>query len=190
MTSRVRAVFVGLLVLVAPLRLVHAEERMYEMPEHLRAQVSPDPASRWKAPALEDYTKLLKTAEPAGIDPEHRYELTELIDLAERLNPETRVAWEHARQAAAAMGLVQSEYYPVLSLTALGGYQSQAFPAPTDVAPSGFFRADLEQALPTINLRWLLLDFGRRGSALDAAKEKLLAANLGFNRRHQEIVFR
>jgi outer membrane protein TolC len=100
------------------------------------------------------------------------------------------VAWEHARQAAAAIGLVQSEYYPILSLSALGGYQSQAFPAPEDVAPSGFFRADLQQALPTINLRWLLLDFGRRGSALDAAKERLLAANLGFNRRHQEIAFR
>src|SRR6185436_2232307 len=47
-----------------------------------------------------------------------------------------------------------------------------------------------EQARPTLNLEWLLLDFGRRGSTLDAAKERLLAANLGFNRRHQEIVYR
>src|SRR5262249_61924461 len=30
---------------------------------------------------------------------------------------------------------------------------------------------------------------GRRGNAWDAAKERLLAANLGFNRKHQEIVF-
>jgi outer membrane protein TolC len=57
------------------------------------------------------------------------------------------------------------------------------------VAPSGFFRADLQQALPALNLRWLLLDFGRRGSMMDAAKERLLAANLGFNRTHQQIVF-
>ena len=48
----------------------------------------------------------------------------------------------------------------------------------------------MEQVAPALNLRWLLLDFGRRGSALDAAKERLLAANLGFNRKHQEIVFR
>jgi outer membrane protein len=41
-----------------------------------------------------------------------------------------------------------------------------------------------------LNLRWLLLDFGRRGNARDAAKERLLAANLGFNRKHQEIIFR
>src|SRR4029079_538607 len=69
-------------------------------------------------------------------------------------------------------------------------YQSEAYPIPSDVAPSGFFRANLEQVVPTLNLRWLLLDFGRRGSAHDAAKERLLAANLGFNRKHQEIIFR
>jgi len=40
-----------------------------------------------------------------------------------------------------------------------------------------------------LNLRWLLLDFGRRGSARDAAKERLLAANLGFNRKHQQVAF-
>jgi outer membrane protein TolC len=35
-----------------------------------------------------------------------------------------------------------------------------------------------------------LLDFGRRKSAVGAAKNRLLAANLGFNARHQEIVFK
>ena len=107
----------------------------------------------------------------------------------QRVNPETRVAWEAARQAAIAVGLVESEYFPVLTLSALGGYQSEAFPAPKDVAPSGFFRANLNQVLPTLNLRWLLVDFGRRGNAWDAAKERLLAANLGFNRKHQQIIF-
>src|SRR5206468_12606262 len=53
----------------------------------------------------------------------------------------------------------------------------------------GFFRFDLLQAVATLNLRWLLLDFGRRGSARDAAKERLLAANLAFNRTHQQVVF-
>jgi outer membrane protein TolC len=161
----------------------------YEMPEGLSRRVSPEPSVPWRAPDLLAYTKTLKTAEPNPIDPQKLYELTELIDLAQRLNPETRVAWERARQAAIAVGLVQSEYYPVLTLAALGGYQSEAFPAPKDVAPNGFFRADMEQALPTLNLRWLIVDFGRRGSALDAAKQRLLATNLGFNRKHQEIVF-
>src|SRR5262250_2802333 len=161
----------------------------YGMPEHLGRQIAPTPNAPWSAPDLRGYTSLLKTAEPSPIDPQKRYDLVELIDLAERVNPETRVAWEAARQAAIAVGLVESEYFPVLTLSALGGYQSEAFPAPKDVAPSGFFRFTVNQVFPTLNLRWLLLDFGRRGSAWDAAQERLLAANLGFNRKHQQIVF-
>ena len=137
----------------------------YGMPERLGRQVAPTPNALWNPPDLRGYTSLLKSAEPSPIDPQKRYHLVELIDIAERVNPETRVAWEAARQAAIGVGLVESEYFPVLTLSALGGYQSEAFPAPKDVAPSGFFRANLDQALPTLNLRWLLLDFGRRGSA-------------------------
>ena len=161
-----------------------------DMPERLGRKVAPTPNAPWRSSDLTSYTSLLKSTERSPIDPQKRYELVELIDLAQRLNPETRVSWEAARQAAIGVGLVESEYYPVLSLAALGGYQSEAFPAPQNVAPSGFFRANLEQVIPTLNLRWLLLDFGRRGNALDAAKERLLAANLGFNRKHQEIIFR
>jgi outer membrane protein TolC len=144
----------------------------------------------WHPPDLSAYTKVLRAAEATPIDPQKRYDLTDLVDLAEQLNPETRVAWEQARQAAIAVGLVQSEYAPVLALSALGGYHSEATPAPQDVAPSGLFRVDLEQVRPTLTLEWLLLDFGRRGSTLDAARQRLLAANLGFNRKHQEIVYR
>jgi outer membrane protein len=161
----------------------------YGMPEHLGRQIAPTPNAPWSAPDLRGYTSLLKTAEPSPIDPQKRYNLVELIDIAERTNPETRVAWEAARQAAIGVGLVDSEYFPVLTLSALGGYQSEAVPAPFNVAPSGFFRVILNQVLPTLNLRWLLLDFGRRGNAWDAAEERLLAANLGFNRKHQEIIF-
>src|SRR5574341_1822858 len=161
-----------------------------ELPERLARRVAPAPSTPWHSPDLRRYTDVLKQEERSPIDPEKRYELLELIDLAQRLNPETRVAWERARRAAIGVGLVESEYFPMLTLSALGGYQSEAFPAPKDVAPSGFFRANLAQVFPTLNLRWLLLDFGRRGNAMDAAKERLLAANLGFNRKHQEIIFR
>src|SRR5262249_5259687 len=153
-------------------------------------QTSPSPNTPWKAPDLRGYTRSLKPAEAPAIDPEKRYELVELIDLAQRLQPETRVAWEEARKAASAVGLATSEFFPVLSIAAIGGYKSVAFPGPDNVAPDGFFRLDLQQVVPTLNLRWLLLDFGRRASTRDAAKERLLAANLGFNRAHQETVFR
>jgi len=154
------------------------------------AQVSPSPGTPWHAPDLRSYTRVLKVDEPPPIDAQKQYDLVELIDLAQRTNPETRVAWEAARRAAIGIGLVQSEYFPVLALAALGGYKSVGLPAPKDVAPDGFYRVDLQQAVPVLNLRWLLLDFGRRGSALDAAKERLMTANLAFNRKHQEIIFR
>jgi outer membrane protein TolC len=73
---------------------------------------------------------VLTSPEPSAIDRQKRYDLVELIDLAQRLNPETRVAWEAARQAAIGVGLVESAYFPVLTLSALGGYQSEAFPIP------------------------------------------------------------
>ena len=162
----------------------------YGMPARLGRQVAPTPSALWHSPDLRSYTSVLKSAERSPIDPQKRYKLVELIDLAQRLNPETRVAWEGARQAAIGVGLVESQYFPVLTLKALGGYQSEAFPAPFNVAPSGFFRANLEQVVPVLDLRWLLIDFGRRKNSWNAAKERLLAANLGFNRKHQEIIFR
>jgi len=62
---------------------------------------------------------VLKSADRSPIDPQKRYQLDERVDLAQRLNPETRVAWERARQAAIGFGLVESECYPVLTLAAL-----------------------------------------------------------------------
>src|SRR5512132_3898808 len=123
----------------------------------VEAQTSPSPASPWLSPSLREYSKVLKSSEASPIDPQKRYELVELIDLAQRTNPETRVAWEEARRAASAVGLVQSEYFPVLSIAALGGYRSEAFPAPENVAPDGFFRADMQQVVFGLNLKWLLL---------------------------------
>jgi outer membrane protein TolC len=159
------------------------------MPERLGRQVSPTPSESWSAPDLSRYTARLKSAEKSPVDPEKRYSLVELIDLAERMNPETRVAWEAARQAAIKLGLVESVYFPVLTVLAVGGYQSLPVPVSQSSAPSGFYRITQGGVYPALNLAWLLLDFGRRGASWDAAKEGLLASNLSFNRKHQEIVF-
>ena len=84
----------------------------YGMPEKLGRQVAPTPGSPWRPPDLSGYTRVLKSAERSPIDPQKRYELVELIDLAQRLNPETRIAWEHARQAALGVGLAESQVLP------------------------------------------------------------------------------
>src|SRR5262245_7689317 len=192
-TTQVAAI-VSAILLVCSAQSVGAQEQRPEssntdIPERYRRQVAPTPSTYWQSPALHDYTRVLKSTEAPLIDPNKRYELPELIDLAQRVNPETRVAWESARRAALAVGLVESEYFPLLAISALGGYQSVGVPIPKDLVSDGFFRFELAQVVPALNLKWLLLDFGRRGNAWDAAKQRLLAENLGFNRKHQQIAF-
>ena len=179
----------GAVLLLCSVQSPCAEESRSDIPERYRRQVAPTPSTYWRSPDLRDYTRVLKSTDAPLIDPSKRYELPELIDLAQRVNPETRVTWEAARRAALAVGLVESEYFPVLAISALGGYRSVGVAIPRNLVSDGFFRFELLQAVPALNLRWLLLDFGRRGSAWDAAKERLLAANLGFNRKHQQIAF-
>src|SRR5262245_43619577 len=58
---------------------------------------------------------------PFRIESDRTYSLTELIDLAEAHNPETRVAWENARAQAAALGIARSELFPTLAAVALAG---------------------------------------------------------------------
>ena len=92
----------------------------YGMPERLGRQVAPTPGTPWSAPDLRGYTSLLKTAEPSPIDPQKRYDLVELIDIAERVNPETRVAWEAARQAALQLDWSRANTFRSLHYRRLG----------------------------------------------------------------------
>ena len=57
---------------------------------------------------------------------DHEYTLTELIDVAERESPQTRVAWQRARNAAIGAGMVESTYLPVITANVLGAYQGAA----------------------------------------------------------------
>ncbi|PYO16201.1 MAG: hypothetical protein DMD75_01755, partial [Candidatus Rokuibacteriota bacterium] len=91
------------------------------IPERYGRQVAPTPSTYWRVPNLGSYVNVLKSTEAVRTDPDKRYELPELIDLAQRTNPETRVAWEGARRAALAVGLVESEYFPMLAISVLGG---------------------------------------------------------------------
>src|SRR6266567_6238141 len=180
------------------------------------ARNDPPPSAdrTWLPPNLSNYESELaaqrfKNSEGASrvsINPRKVYNLAELIDIAERNNPETRVAWERARQAAAAVGLSESAYYPYLAASAAAGYDRAFIPFPTLavnekklltnpslgavsitggsslVTQSQVYRGEL-------NAKWLLLDFGERSAVVASAKEQLMMANVGFNGTHQKIVF-
>jgi outer membrane protein TolC len=152
----------------------------------LRAPASP--GQQWEPPDLQSYTQVLRKEEPLPIDPAREYDLMDLIDLAQRVNPKTRGAWEQARATAAALGIAQSEYYPTLSLKASGDWVD--FPVAVQhnlvISTSEF---DFQSLYAGAGLEYVLLDFGRRKADVTAAKEKLMAANLGFNSEHQQVVF-
>jgi outer membrane protein TolC len=167
----------------------------------------PSPDKPWRPSKLNDYEHDLahgdfsdkRKGAPIEIDPEKIYGLPELIDIAERTNPETRIAWERARQAAATVGLSQSAYFPYLIASAGAGYE-RAFvpfpsltqgPGPTDVSISGGGTLTTEAVgeRAAMDMKWLLFDFGERKAVRTMSKEGLMAANVGFNAVHQQIVF-
>jgi len=174
----------------------------------------PSPVRPWAPPALPRYEGELRQYQPTeaerrylpAIDPRKTYNLAELIDIAQRSNPETRVAWGRARMAAAAVGLTESAYYPYIVAAAAGGYDRAFIPFPqlradltkpptngnlpnVDIVGGGTLITESLLARAELNAKWLLIDFGERNAIRGAAREKLMMANVGFNGTHQKIVF-
>jgi outer membrane protein TolC len=120
---------------------------------------------------------------PPALDRGREYALIELIDLAQRNNPETREAWEHARAAAARLGGTEAVYLPSLALVAVGGIERQSYPS-----PSGAFHASGPVAEAELQLAWTLLDVSRF-ARVSEARALVVRANFTFSRRHQEVLF-
>jgi outer membrane protein TolC len=145
----------------------------------------------------------------ARVEPARRYGLPDLVELAAASNPETRIVWQRARQAALALGVTHARDFPTLSLVALGGYQHSEVPASaiasgislatqsflpgiTLPAPaqgtSGHVGLDTFGVVPFLTLRWEALDFSR-GPAEREAEQTSIAANLLFVGEHQKLLF-
>jgi outer membrane protein TolC len=176
-----------------------------------RNDAPPTSEKAWAPPGLSNYEReladhrLSEGSSRVSINPRKVYNLAELIDIAERNNPETRVAWERARQAAAAVGLSESAYYPYLAASAAAGYDRAFIPFPTlavdraklltnpsaaaRITGGGSLATDAIVARGELSAKWLLLDFGERSAVVAASKERLMMANVGFNGTHQKIVF-
>jgi outer membrane protein len=154
----------------------------------------PAPDAPWPVPASAAPTSAeiapVSAGTPDQISPGRHYSLAELIDIAERRNQATRIAWEQARQAAINVGIAQAAFLPALTASVIGGYQHIALPFPSNLVPRGFITASTEEILPTLAINYLLLDFGGgRGAAVNAARQLSVAANVTFNRAHQKLIF-
>jgi outer membrane protein len=111
--------------------------------------------------------------------------LTRLVNVALTNNPDTRVAWQRARAAAAAYGSSRAPYYPTVSTETGAGYTRQIIELPgSTVAPFKQWYAE-----PALRLTYILLDFGRRDADDETARNQLAASNFAFNRELQTVVF-
>jgi len=153
-----------------------------------------------------------------AVQPGRRYGLPELVELAAASNPDTRIVWQQARQAALAVGVANSSWYPTLSAVVLGGYQYSSFPRsglvpvgeqtgqsssisintqaflPGLTLPvpaggsSGHVGVSTFQVVPFLALRWDAIDFSR-SATIRAAEQASVAANLVFVGEHQKLLF-
>jgi len=127
----------------------------------------------------------------AEIDPKKPYSLEELIDLAETNNPQTRIAWESAKQAAERLGMARSEYYPHLAALALAGDARATVAWPKSLgAANGYFMLNAPNVESGLALQYNVYDFGRRAARVEATKAIRLAAAAGFQRTNQDVAFR
>lgn len=126
---------------------------------------------------------------PLQVEAGHAYTLAELIDIAESHDPETRIAWDRARDAALAAGIARSAFLPSLTAAVVGGYQSGHQTA--TLGPlKGSGSETLDGTISTVSLRWLMFDFGERAALLDAARQASVISNIGFTAAHQTLIYR
>jgi outer membrane protein len=133
--------------------------------------------------------ELARLRPAARVEPGKVYTLSELIDLAEATNPLTRTAWNTAREAALAVGIVRSTYLPRLAIAALGGgqwlnnQQSGVLGTSVNNQVTGF------GTVSTASLQWLLFDFGERAALIDAAQQASIVSNIAFTAAHQQVIY-
>ena len=147
-----------------------------------KAPVSPD--HPWATPPDWKPGALARPLPSFPADLAKVYTLSELVNLAEKNNPETRVAWENATARAADLGVSKATLYPTLVAMALA--DSNRVDILFDTA---WIRQTTGTFSPTLGLDYILFDFGRRWQQIAISRSNLLAANFLFNDTHRRIIF-
>ncbi len=149
------------------------------------AQKAPSaPDHPWDASSAKQSLKLPTRVVPVpSLDPAKIYTLSDLVNVAEQNNPETRVAWENAKARAADLGIAQSTLYPTLAAAAL------AETSRTDIFFGPIFqRQTVETFSPVFILDYIIFDL-QRSQEIAISRSNLLAANFQFNDTHRRVIF-
>ncbi|HZH40297.1 MAG TPA: TolC family protein [Gemmatimonadales bacterium] len=143
---------------------------------------SPSPGTPWTPPARAQTAPAPAPAVPPDLEARVRtLQLPDVLDIALRNNTVTREAWFNARAAHFTYDATLGRYFPTLtldgSITKVKTSASQG-------------RSAVSQTVygPTLNLSWLLVDFGGRSGSIASARDQLLAADWTHNAAIQDVV--
>ena len=146
-------------------------------------QLPQSPTRVWEAPKD---LRLSAPVEPPPLglaNPSQPLPLAALIDIAERRNPETRVAWEQARQQAALKGVARAALFPTLVGLVLGQTTRTGV-----LLGAAFVRQTEGLVEPALELDYTVFDWNARLDALRAARFDLFGADFAFNNVHLEVI--
>jgi outer membrane protein len=118
------------------------------------------------AGAGEDPCRLPETSGPLS--------LVEVVERALCHNPQTRRAWANVRASSAQVGVQRSAYLPALTGTLGSSRENGNTSLQALAGPSAGIEATRRDG--SLNLAWVLFDFGLRSANLENARELLAAA--------------
>ncbi len=102
--------------------------------------------------------------------PDHPLTISELVSIALEHNPDSKIAWWHAKRAASSLDVAKSAYFPKLDLdlSASHGKEYEFINGPNKT---------FTQTGADLSLTMMLFDFGERSSEVQMQKKALQAAN-------------
>ena len=136
---------------------------------------------------LPENSALAKGLPAPTINPARVYTLADLVDLAESTNPTTRIAWDDAKKAALAAGIVESLYMPQITAGGITGWQSGGVKS-TVTGLGSSSSGSLTGTIGAVSMNWLVFDFGERVAVVDAAKQLSVVSNIAFTEAHQQVI--
>ncbi len=147
------------------------------------------PSVPWQAPrSLSAHLHAPGESPPLGpqagpVDAGHPLALADLIDIAMRRNPQTRSAWESAKQSLAAKGVARSALFPTLTGLVLGETERTSI-----LFNTMYVRQTVGGYEPELELTYTVFDWNARLDALRAARYDLFASDFSFNNTHLQLV--
>ena len=150
----------------------------------LAQKAPPVPQHPWDSTLAQQQLKAPPRLLPTpNIDPAKIYTLSELVDIGEQNNPDTRVAWQNAKARAADLGIAKSTLYPTMAAAVL----AETSRAGIFFGPD-FMRQTVETYSPIFVVDYAIFDL-QRSQDISISRNNLLAANFQFNDTHRRVIF-